>query len=177
MNPRFTSILLAVVMSVTACNQVPVYLSDDDQVLPAQPANGLVVDPESPIPDVPRPVGFVLVESRSRSYLEGGSRFIEHYYQGRAVYSEALSFYRRQPVAFHWVFQGERNDRGTFYLAYTKGRERLDIVVSHPRVTTVMVRVQSRNTARAGTPAAPPAATPKVKPIPKSSDGRRPVAP
>ena len=47
--------------------------SDDGDLLPKPSSAGLVVDPNSPIEDVPKPIGFVGVPSRSTSRVDGNS--------------------------------------------------------------------------------------------------------
>ena len=63
----------------------PIWVYSDDGDLLAKPSGGgLVVDPDSPIPDVPKPIGFVPVPSKSSVSTADGQRTVTHVYQGRA---------------------------------------------------------------------------------------------
>jgi hypothetical protein len=117
----------------------------------------LVERRDSPIVDVPMPVGFVMIESKSRSYgsaTEG--RFVEHYYQGRASKADTLNFYREALSKNQWTLRSEQNQAGTIVLQYAKGREDLNIRITEPsEVTTVQIVVRNRAGGPAKTTAVP----------------------
>lgn len=81
-----------------------VNFTDDGVFVPPQAGRGLVADPASPIPDVPKPIGFVPVSSRSGHEMAGDQRYIEHVYQGRGTPTEASRFYTRQLPANGWTY-------------------------------------------------------------------------
>ncbi|RMH22350.1 MAG: hypothetical protein D6698_01275, partial [Gammaproteobacteria bacterium] len=57
--------------------QVPVVaFTDDGQYLPQRVGPGLVADLDSPIPDVPMPIGFKPVISRCSSSFDGVARTV-----------------------------------------------------------------------------------------------------
>src|SRR5258707_691579 len=92
------------------------------------------------------PVGFVRVDSQSRSYAAaGGARYVEHYYQGLAPKGDTVNFYRRELVGKHqWVLRQEQDQKGTYVLDFSKGREELRLRVNNPRdVTTVMILIRT----------------------------------
>lgn len=122
----------------------PVYRSVDGQPLAEPVGRGLVVRSNSPLADVPMPVGFVYVQDKSKSKTMAGVRYVQHLYQGRAELSDAVDFYRRQPaLQGGWVLVSEQSEKGDTVLRFNKGRENLEVRVSEPdKVVTVWVMIQ-----------------------------------
>ncbi|MEX0885429.1 MAG: hypothetical protein WD009_03220 [Phycisphaeraceae bacterium] len=116
--------------------------TDDGQYLPPQVSPGLVAQPESPIPDVPVPVGFRLLQDRGHVDVSGGGRSVHHVYQGRGRQPDAVTFFRQNLPRRGW----ERTRRpfeeedGSITLAYTNGQENLQIHVQqrYQRLTLTM---------------------------------------
>ncbi len=103
--------------------------SDDGVYLPFQFGEGLVPDQKSPIPDVPKPIGFAAVPSRSSSSFDGYARMVEHVYQGRSGLNDVLAFYETQLRYHGW--SGELNaDQDGPIRGYVKGSESLRLGVS-----------------------------------------------
>jgi len=127
--------------------QVPVVaFTDDGQYLPQRVGPGLVADLDSPIPDVPMPIGFKPVISRCSSSFDGVARTVTHVYQGRATAAETAIFYRQQLPFFKWELQNRTDQEdGSIILNYTKGREALNVRVSSRfNVSTVEVYITPR---------------------------------
>lgn len=134
--------LLAVAFFAIGC-QKAIYLSDDNQVLSPQSGRGLVARPNSPIPDAPMAVGFVVVESKSRSFTSGSGRTVDHYYQGLASLNDTLIFYRSELAAKGWQRRAESNVGGQVASTYVKGRELLELSITTPRdVTSVRIMIR-----------------------------------
>lgn len=139
--------LLALAGVVSAGCQKPVYLSDDNQVLSPQSGRGLVVRTNSPVPDAPMPVGFVVIESKSRASVSASGRHVDHYYQGIASKSDTLRFYRTQLANNGWRRTSETNVGGIIAVTFSKGREVLELSITDPRdVTTVRLVVRPTST-------------------------------
>lgn len=94
---------------------------------------GLVPRAQSPIADVPVPVGFHLVESISRHYTVGEQRFIDHTYEGRESKFDVERFYRERMPLKDWQPKGEQMVRGRFEQRYRKADELAQITVDSSR--------------------------------------------
>ncbi len=153
--------LLTLPAGLTACRGTggpfPVFAySDDGDLLPKPSSAGLVVDPNSPIEDVPKPVGFVGVPSRSTSRVDGNSRVVLHVYQGRANRLDAAAFYRRNLDDFGWSLDGfDNGDLNATVQTYAKGNETLRITITGDRgKVTLNVAIDPRSgPAQPGRPA------------------------
>jgi hypothetical protein len=120
--------------------------TDDGQALSDPPGPGLVASQSSKIADVPMPVGFLAVATRSNSYVPpSGPRAVTHTYQGIATVTDATRFYRQQLPSHGWQFVRERSDGSITTMVYVKGVEELSIQVSHPRVLDIVVMIRDRN--------------------------------
>jgi hypothetical protein len=162
--PACFAILAALILaSAAGCSSVPHYFSDDRQLLDEPTGEPLVARPNSPIPDAPMPVGFVMVETRSRAYtVAGGGRFVEHCYQGRAEKADVMRFYHEQLARNGWTNLSEQNQSGNITSFYSKGPESLRLSVTGDAVTTVVITIRNRHgvapsaaPARGARPAAP----------------------
>ena len=123
--------------------QLPaVPFSAEGQYLPSQPGPGVVAAPESPIPDVPRPVGFKILPKRSSHTMQGQSRQVRHVYEGRGAPLEVVTMYRRVLPRRGWEPVGRETDpEGATVLRYTKGPERLRIRVAERGLGTTVTRI------------------------------------
>lgn len=117
--------------------------SDDGAYLPHQLAEGLVIDEASPLPDVPKPLRFVVVPSRSTASTDGRARTVSHIYQGRANVNDLTTFYRDQLANHGWKFQ-PGGDTGPIFSA-TKNNEWVQVALSRAGgVSTVTVLIRPR---------------------------------
>lgn len=156
-----TGLALAFLIALTAaftsgCNsnptkrvpfQVPVVaFNDDGEYLPKRVGPGLVAATESPIPDVPMPIGFKPVVSQCSSSFDGVARTVAHVYQGRARAAEAVLFYRQQLPLFNWEpTDMQTHEDGSTSLYYTKGAESLGMRLNNRfNTTTIEVYVTPR---------------------------------
>ena len=123
--------------------------SDDGDLLPRPSTAGLVVDPNSYIEDVPMPIGFVPVPSRSTSRVDGNHRVVLHIYQGRANRLDAAAFYRRNLDDYGWAIDGfDTGDPNATVQTYAKGNETLRITITGDRgKVTLNVAIDARVTA------------------------------
>lgn len=127
--------------------------NDDGSYLGYRGGKGLVAKSDSPIPDVPMPVGFKAVVSRSSSTFDGMVRTVNHTYQGRGGYGDTVEFYRGQLPLHRWqlVSRVDQPDASTS-MTYTKGREQLEVYVRQgtlldrfdSSVTTIVVNISGR---------------------------------
>lgn len=122
--------------------QVPVVaFTDEGEYLPKRVGPGLVAMNDSPIPDVPMPIGFKPLVGQSSSSFDGVSRTVTHIYQGRARAAETVLFYRQQLPLFGWEPVGKQvGEDGTTSLHYTKGAESLGMRLSD-RFNTATIEV------------------------------------
>lgn len=143
------------------CKQGPfgMAFSDEGHMLPPPEGPGLVAAKQSPIPDVPHPIGFVLITSQSRSELIDGRRYAEHMYQGQAQAGDIVRFYRRVLPRHGWKPGSEHQDQELVRLNYAKGAEDLTIQIARQQsVVTCYVVVQDRTM-----PVPPPMDAPDVQ--------------
>ena len=130
-------------------------MSDDGRYLEPQGSRGLVVSRESPVRDVPMPIGFVLIDSRSRNLTTSNHRFIEHFYQGRAQRKDLLDFYRRSTNRRGWQPQREQTAGAATWIIFTRDDEDLQVRISYrDDIAEVFVRVRSHHAVGAPTPPA-----------------------
>ena len=110
--------------------------SDDGDLLPRPSGAGLVVDRDSPISDVPKPIGFVGVPSKSYSSVDplSGVRTVVHIYQGRSNTQDAAAYFRRNLDDYGWELDSfDKGDPRATVQAYAKGPEQLRITISGDR--------------------------------------------
>lgn len=140
--------VLLLTTAVGACSRNPVAtFSEDMQYLPRQAGPGLVADPESPIPDVPKPVNFKPIVKKSEVEALSPARSLRHVYQGRAPLAEVRVFYDQQPPFYGWKLEDERfTEEGELILEYVKGPERLRIrgLTTGSR-STLVIRIMPRS--------------------------------
>lgn len=139
-----TGLLLALaILPLASCDSVPIGpQTDDGQWLPAPTGQGLVADPQSPIPDVPKPIGFLPVVNRCSSTVADGIRLVSHLYQGRGDIADTVAFFRRELRRHHWLSLSEETRSGVTIMRSRKGLEALDVEISQPtRVISVVVKI------------------------------------
>ena len=122
----------------------PVAVSDNYQILQGQSGPGLVADPGSPIPDVPKPIGFKADAERSSSAGGGGGpRQVHHVYQGVGSIGEAVAFYRQALRNRGWEPAGIRStEQYEAILHYVKGSEALSVKIGGGgRVSTLVIDI------------------------------------
>ena len=112
--------------------QVPmVAWNDDGDYLPKRVGPGLVADEASPIPDVPKPIGFTPVRSLCSSTFDGAARTVTHVYQGRGRAAETVLFYNQQLPYYDWQrVDKQTHEDGSTTLYYDKGNETLGLRLS-----------------------------------------------
>ncbi|MEM6553358.1 MAG: hypothetical protein AAF750_14675 [Planctomycetota bacterium] len=108
--------------------------TDDNQALTRPVGPGLIADPNSPIPDVPMPVGFKGVADQSSAASTPAGRVVTHIYQGIADFPDANDFYANSLWRFGWT-QTERLDPAEKVAlhTYTNGTETLSITITQDR--------------------------------------------
>lgn len=159
MRSLFTLLLLAAVVVLPACDR-PLTLqpfklrpyagmTEDRQPLQRRVGPGLVADPESPIPDMPKPVGFKPLPARCFVDVSAsGARQVEHVYQGLADLTDVSDFYNQNLWRFGWVQESSMSSADVSApaaaLRYTKGPERLTILASGENLITLQVNIAPR---------------------------------
>jgi hypothetical protein len=91
---------------------------------------GLVPMARPPIPDLPVPIGFKLVESISRSYESAGARLIDHTYEGRETKYDVDRFYRKQMPLKGWTMRSTQMVRGEHLLRFVKDTELCEVRIT-----------------------------------------------
>ena len=87
----------------------------------------------SPVVDLPIPVGFTISDKDSEAQVTRADRYVSHYYRGKAEPDQVVRFYREQlPMSYKWKLDFYRNAKGVWRLHYTKlgGAERCSITIS-----------------------------------------------
>lgn len=87
----------------------------------------LLAQSRPPVPDLPVPVGFEMVEDISRSYESAGARFIDHSFRGKDDKLEVERFCRIHLPLKSWTMRGSQMVRGTLTMRYEKGNEFLEV--------------------------------------------------
>lgn len=143
---RMVVLICAVVTLATlaGCRNNPILpISDDNRLL--QPSHGgvLVADPQSPLPDVPRPVGFGLVSSKSYGRIDqDGTRQVHHVYQGQADFASAVGYYRQVLKEHGWQGLSQSAEGSATILNYRSSRELLQIKLTKSgKILTVIVMI------------------------------------
>jgi hypothetical protein len=165
-NPLLLLALVAVSGWGVGCQRAPVSLppfgvSQDYQVLQGQPGPGLVANPNSPIPDVPKPIGFKPLVGLSSASSDGVARTVRHVYQGVGSSADAVNFYHRALPLNHWRFVSQRTiPEGGTLIVYNKGNEDLHIATQQGfgGVSTITIDIVPRGTAPGPLPSAEAAA-------------------
>lgn len=143
-----TCLALLLLISTTACSYVKtpvVAFNDDGQYLPKEVGQGLVVSPNSPIPDVPMPVGFKAVASQSNWQYDGNVRVVRHVYQGHAEPSDSVEFYQRTLAGHRWALVDIQAIDSATVLRYTKGPEQLTITTKDGwAVSTITINIDRK---------------------------------
>jgi hypothetical protein len=141
------ALVLAAATAVGCSEKVHVLsLSSDGQYLAPQIGPGLVARPDSPIPDLPMPIGFVIVVDQSRVESRGLSRYVRHVYQGRASMADATRFYRHHAPLQQWRSLGEQTQDGQTVMWYAKGSERLTLQLARRGgIVSVVVWITDRD--------------------------------
>jgi hypothetical protein len=124
-----------------------VYQSSDGRTLSKPSGDELVADTQSPIPDVPKPVGFLFIESRSSSQSTPTQRRVTHVYEGLATRAQAADYYRKTLPTRGWKAVDDTMDQNISVLNFTKGNEGLQVRVSESgRFLTVQVFLREQGT-------------------------------
>lgn len=154
MRKMLSIVTLLAIPALWGCQTSPVSVppfgvSEDYQVLAGQPGRGLVADPNSPIPDVPKPIGFKPVVAQSSAASDGRARTVHHVYQGMGGSGEVVTLYQRTLPSKGWRFTGQRSlAEGGTVLTYTKGPEDLQIATRQSyRATTITVDITPQGVA------------------------------
>lgn len=90
----------------------------------------LVAQPSSALSDVPMPVGFGLVENKSRSVSAPGVRLVDHQYSGSEDKWSVGRFFKRQMPAHQWTLMADHMYQGDVVLDFSKGREYCVVTIS-----------------------------------------------
>jgi len=126
---RCTSLtVLAIgILAIGCADHRLMQLSDDARWLTAPMGPGIIPREDSPIPDLPMPIGFVVLADQSRVEIVGDQRYVLHVYQGQSPFAEVLRFYRQQTARNDWRPIGEDGKPPRQLLWYEKGPEQLSI--------------------------------------------------
>jgi len=153
---RVTPILIgALIAAMCGCSTVSPVLpySKDGQSLPSTAGPGLVAMRNSPIPDVPMPIGFVALPSESYAMVEGVVRRVKHVYQGRAEVKTVAEFYQSNCRLKRWKSLDKRISNSIARLTFEKGAEKLWINIDKNwSVVTVTITIDDRRLDTAGPP-------------------------
>lgn len=96
---------------------------------PSAVVEKLIPQSHPPVQDVPVPVGFKIVESKSNAYQTGNVRYVSHYYRGRKGKDVVADFFWEQMAETKWRREGIWKTRGVWRLHFSKGNERADVTI------------------------------------------------
>ena len=82
----------------------------------------LVAQSRPLIPDLPIPLGFEMAQNKSWSRAREGTRWVIHYYEGRADKWAVGRFFKRQMPANGWTQDSDRMKQGDIMLDFSKRR-------------------------------------------------------
>jgi len=119
------------------------------------PPTELMYMSRPPIADLPVPVGFELVENRSRNLAAAGARFVDHVYSGRADKFAVWRFYKRLMPINRWALVTDKFVQGEIQMDFEKESERCQVTVTdggflQPTVVKMAVMPSGRITAPQG---------------------------
>jgi hypothetical protein len=89
----------------------------------------LVASPRPVEPDIPLPVGFVLVDQSSEDWSSGPLRYVRHRYRGRGDRHAVRSFYREQMPLVRWTPIEESSLHGQCRMSFARGSESCSIAI------------------------------------------------
>lgn len=120
----WTTIIVAVI-GLSGCqnNSSPVDVSSGAP-RQAQSIPELIAQGQPPIPDFPVPMGFKLIENKSRDYALPGARFVDHVYKGSKNKITVKRFYERQMPINRWTLATAMFVRGDIVMDFEKETER-----------------------------------------------------
>ena len=109
----------------------------------AKPLPELVARSQTPIPDLPVPIGFKLDEGKSRDFAAAGARYIDHVYRGWSDKFSVARFYKRQMPPARWVLVICLFVQGDIMLDFEKETERCRVIVTrHGLIKPTRVKLQ-----------------------------------
>jgi len=91
---------------------------------------GLSPHKNLPIPDLPIPEGFRLVDKESGNWDgTGGLRLVDHLYKGREDRLDVRKFYEDQMPTYQWELESATFTHGSFFLDFQKDDERCLVMI------------------------------------------------
>lgn len=93
----------------------------------------MMAQPRSLISDVPMPLGFKMKELRSRSWISGSLRFVDHLYYGNGDRITVVDFFEKQMPVNGWAALYKQFAQGRSTLDFAKGGENCRITVYKDR--------------------------------------------
>jgi len=93
------------------------------------------------LPDVPVPFGFKFIEDKSKDRMAGGTREVEHRYEGDAPVRQVSEFYRLHMQSFGWTLKEETFAGGRQRFTFQKGAETCYISIWDDWGTKVLINV------------------------------------
>ncbi|MHC4563388.1 MAG: hypothetical protein ACYS8X_11510 [Planctomycetota bacterium] len=130
MTARWTVVTLAVCVVVGLAGCAQNKSLEEGQTIDELGSEILLVSPDPQIPDVPLPLGFELVEGRSRHFSAGNSRYIDHLYKGSANKFSVARFYKDHMPESRWQKGPDLFAQGTVTMRFTKGAEECHVVIT-----------------------------------------------
>ena len=125
--------------------------NNGDDAAPAKLGRvGLIPQFQPPIADLPVPIGFKLAEKISRTYESGGTRTVDHTYEGRDDKFDVDRFYVEQMPLKGWKAKAKRMERGVITQTFEKDNELATVVISDAKGlttnrTSIHITVQTVN--------------------------------
>jgi hypothetical protein len=143
--PVFALALVALLPAVGCNMKTPVVAFSDGELLQKDVGDGLVASPNPLIPDVPMPVGFKAVPSKSNWRYDGRVRVVHHVYEGYAKQGDAVEFYQRTLPDHNWTLVDMQSIGGATVLRYVKGPEQLAITTDKSwGVTSITIDIEAK---------------------------------
>lgn len=132
----YAGLLLAALMLVPGCTR-----SDAGERIYRQSRTGLVAQPEKVVSDVPMPIGFRIVEDRSREWQSDNFLYTEYLFQGKSTLTDTVVFFRNHLRTEGWTLAGEQTEGAIVLIKAGKPGVGLGLQVSQRgNVTSVWVQ-------------------------------------
>lgn len=130
--------LMAGVLFLPGCAR-----SDAGERIYRQSRVGLVAQTHEVVAEVPIPIGFKIVEDKSREWKTDGFLYTEYLFQGKSTLSDTVVFYRSQLRTNGWNLAGEQMDGAIVLLRAAKPNVGLGLQVSQRgSVTSIWVQTK-----------------------------------
>ena len=125
-----TWMIVMALLVVVGCNNKSNMVAAGDTSREASVLARLLPQARPPIPDLPVPLGFSLVQKKSRSFAAAGARYIDHVYAGGGEKFAVQRFYKQYMPISRWTLVTDMFVQGDIQLDFEKQTERCRITIT-----------------------------------------------